>query len=71
MCDYEEYLFSCNHSTVRLKSHCHTARNSEGHHCRGVKVLRNSWYQGVPCENCGGPLKAAGYGTVFYPPQMS
>lgn len=57
MCEFEEYLFSCGHSTVRLKNHCHIARNSTGHKCRGVKVLRSSWYQGVPCESCGTPVK--------------
>lgn len=52
MCDWEEFLFSCNHSTLRLKSYCHFARNDPNHQCHGVKVLRNSWQQGVPCDSC-------------------
>ncbi|GKT50358.1 uncharacterized protein ColSpa_10539 [Colletotrichum spaethianum] len=52
MCDWEEFLFTCNHSIVRLKSYCHFARNDPNHQCFGVKVLRNSWQQSVPCNNC-------------------
>ncbi|KAK1593229.1 uncharacterized protein LY79DRAFT_590063 [Colletotrichum navitas] len=52
MCDWEEFLFTCNHSIVRLKSYCHFARNDPNHQCFGVKVLRNSWRQSVPCDNC-------------------
>ncbi|KAK2038100.1 hypothetical protein LZ31DRAFT_139336 [Colletotrichum somersetense] len=52
MCDWEEFLFTCNHSIVRLKSYCHFARNDPNHQCFGVKVLRNSWRQNVPCDNC-------------------
>lgn len=52
MCDWEEFMFTCNHSTVRLKSYCHFARNSNDHACASVKVLRKSWQQGVPCESC-------------------
>ncbi|KAH6609588.1 hypothetical protein Trco_002934 [Trichoderma cornu-damae] len=48
MCDWEEFLFTCNHSQVRLKSYCHFARNDPNHGCLGVKVLRNSWRQEVP-----------------------
>ncbi|KAF6816262.1 hypothetical protein CSOJ01_03111 [Colletotrichum sojae] len=52
MCDFEEFLFTCNHSIVRLKSYCHFARNDPNHQCFGVKVLRNSWQQNTPCDNC-------------------
>lgn len=52
MCDWEEFLFSCNHSVLRLKSYCHSARNDPVHRCDRVKVLRSSWLQGVPCEHC-------------------
>ena len=52
MCDWEEFLFTCSHSTVRLKSYCHFARNSNNHACASVKVLRKCWQQDVPCENC-------------------
>ncbi|CAJ2502872.1 Uu.00g102660.m01.CDS01 [Anthostomella pinea] len=53
MCDWEEFLFVCNHSTLRLKSYCHFARNDPNHQCLGVKVLRDSWYQdGQLCDNC-------------------
>ncbi|KAK7454204.1 hypothetical protein CaCOL14_005670 [Colletotrichum acutatum] len=52
MCDWEEFLFTCHHSVLRLKSYCHFARNDPGHQCFGVKVLRNSWQQSVPCDNC-------------------
>ncbi|KAL0942506.1 uncharacterized protein CTRU02_200392 [Colletotrichum truncatum] len=52
MCDFEEFLFTCEHSTVRLKSYCHFARNDPNHQCFGVKVLRNSWQQSTPCDNC-------------------
>lgn len=52
MCDFEEFLFTCGHSEVRLKSHCHFARNDPYHDCFGVKVLRKSWRQDGPCEDC-------------------
>ncbi|OLN85867.1 hypothetical protein CCHL11_05398 [Colletotrichum chlorophyti] len=52
MCDWEEFLFTCNHSILRLKSYCHFARNDPNHQCFGVKVLRNSWRQNVPCDDC-------------------
>ncbi|KAH0498274.1 hypothetical protein TgHK011_005534 [Trichoderma gracile] len=52
MCDWEEFLFTCNHSQVRLKSYCHFARNDPHHGCPGVKVLRSSWRQAVPCDDC-------------------
>ncbi|KAI1439224.1 hypothetical protein GGR50DRAFT_8930 [Xylaria sp. CBS 124048] len=53
MCDWEEFLFVCSHSELRLKSHCHSARNDPNHQCFGVKVLRHSWFQdGQLCDNC-------------------
>ncbi|ROT37727.1 hypothetical protein SODALDRAFT_204286 [Sodiomyces alkalinus F11] len=52
MCDWEEFLFTCSHSVVRLKSYCHFARNDPNHQCFGVKVLRKSWQQAIPCEQC-------------------
>ncbi|KAL6878778.1 hypothetical protein J3F83DRAFT_723870 [Trichoderma novae-zelandiae] len=52
MCDWEEFLFTCNHSQLRLKSYCHFARNDPNHGCLGVKVLRRSWLQAVPCDDC-------------------
>ncbi len=52
MCDWEEFLFTCSHSTVRLMSYCHSARNNNTHSCPNVKVLRKSWQQGVPCPEC-------------------
>ncbi|KAI0601240.1 hypothetical protein F4775DRAFT_589454 [Biscogniauxia sp. FL1348] len=53
MCDWEEFLFVCNHSTLRLKSYCHFARNDPNHQCFGVKMLRNSWFQdGQLCDAC-------------------
>lgn len=59
MCDWEEFLFTCGHSALRLKSYCHYARNSPGHQCRRVKFLRSSWPQGVPCDSCvAGPASS-------------
>ena len=53
MCDWEEFLFVCDHSFLRLKSHCHFARNDPNHQCMGVKVLRDSWFQeGELCKTC-------------------
>ncbi|KFH44747.1 hypothetical protein ACRE_044640 [Hapsidospora chrysogenum ATCC 11550] len=52
MCDWEEFVFTCNHSAIRLKSYCHFARNNSNHACPSVKVLRKCWRQGVPCESC-------------------
>ncbi|WJG35323.1 uncharacterized protein FOBCDRAFT_223142 [Fusarium oxysporum Fo47] len=59
MCDWEEFLFACNHSTLRLKSYCHFARNDPNHQCFGVKVLRKSWRQCVPCDNCAITCRAS------------
>ncbi|KAH9900143.1 hypothetical protein F4778DRAFT_782257 [Xylariomycetidae sp. FL2044] len=53
MCDWEEFLFVCRHSTLRLKSYCHFARNDPNHQCLGVKKLRDSWYQDNQlCDDC-------------------
>jgi len=52
MCDYEEFVFTCTHSTIRLKSYCHFARNDPNHQCFGVKKLRNVWDQNYECERC-------------------
>lgn len=52
MCDYEEFLFTCGHSEIRLMSYCHFARNDDYHECYGVKVLRKCWRQAGPCEPC-------------------
>lgn len=57
MCDWEEFLFPCGHSILRLKSYCHFARNDPNNECYGVKVLRNSWRQSSVCDKC---LPAAG-----------
>ncbi|EGO60337.1 hypothetical protein NEUTE1DRAFT_75300 [Neurospora tetrasperma FGSC 2508] len=27
MCDFDEFVFTCGHSTFRLKAYCHRARN--------------------------------------------
>ena len=52
MCDWEEFLFTCNHSALRIKSYCHFARNDPFHQCFGVKVLRHSWQQSGACDEC-------------------
>lgn len=52
MCDFEEFIFTCNHSVFRLKNYCHYARTHPQHHCRGVKKLRNCWDQDRPCDEC-------------------
>ena len=52
MCDFEEFLFDCRHSEIRLKSWCHFARNEPNHRCHGVKVLRNTWPQLRLCDPC-------------------
>ncbi|KAK4645450.1 hypothetical protein QC761_201520 [Podospora bellae-mahoneyi] len=52
MCDYEEFIWSCEHSDFRLKSYCHKARNNPGHACNFVKRLRHCWDQGRPCDAC-------------------
>ena len=52
MCDYDEWVFRCGHSAVRLKNYCHDARNAPGHRCFFVKRLKNVWYQAKECEEC-------------------
>ncbi|KAK1754554.1 hypothetical protein QBC47DRAFT_384251 [Echria macrotheca] len=52
MCDFEEFMFTCGHSTFRLKSYCHFARNDPNHECCSVKKLRNIWDQDYPCDGC-------------------
>lgn len=55
MCDYEEFRFECGDSDVRLKSHCHFARNDPNHQCFSVKVLRKTWLQeNQICDKCTG-----------------
>ncbi|KAK1771205.1 hypothetical protein QBC33DRAFT_236543 [Phialemonium atrogriseum] len=64
MCDYEEFLFACGCSTIRLKSYCHFARNDPNHQCFGVKKLRNSWEQVKDCEACSQQKTRGQWGTV-------
>ncbi|KAJ0163540.1 hypothetical protein CTA2_2823 [Colletotrichum tanaceti] len=52
MCEFEEFLFTCQHSAVRKKTYCHFARNDPNHQCFGVKVLKKTWLQGKPCDDC-------------------
>ncbi|KAK0643114.1 hypothetical protein B0T16DRAFT_333340 [Cercophora newfieldiana] len=52
MCDFEEFVFTCGHSTFRLKSYCHFARNDPNHQCFGVKKLKNVWDQTFACDGC-------------------
>ncbi|KAK0613474.1 hypothetical protein B0T14DRAFT_390883, partial [Immersiella caudata] len=52
MCDYEEFMFTCGHSTIRFQSYCHAARNAPLHQCFSVKRLKNIWDQTYPCEGC-------------------
>ncbi|KAK4190600.1 hypothetical protein QBC35DRAFT_61275 [Podospora australis] len=52
MCDYEEFIWTCQHSDFRLKSHCHRARNNPGHICNYVKRLRHCWDQTRACDSC-------------------
>ncbi|KAK0635618.1 hypothetical protein B0T17DRAFT_459806, partial [Bombardia bombarda] len=52
MCDFEEFVFTCSHSTFRLKSYCHYARNDPNHQCNRVKKLRHVWDQDYECEKC-------------------
>jgi hypothetical protein len=68
MCDWEEFLFTCNHSAVRLKSYCHLARNNNNnnHACPSVKILRKSWQQPTPCEGCLGAWTAEQTGLGYY-----
>ncbi len=50
MCDYEEFIFTCNCSIVKLKSYCHKARNNRLHHCTFVKKLRCVWDLDQLCD---------------------
>ncbi|KAJ2979232.1 hypothetical protein NQ176_g3377 [Zarea fungicola] len=52
MCDFEEFVFTCGHNALDLKDYCHQSRNHPRHECNNVKRLRNSWYQGRPCNSC-------------------
>ncbi|KXX79280.1 hypothetical protein MMYC01_203224 [Madurella mycetomatis] len=52
MCDFDEFIFTCGHSTFRLKCHCHYARNHPQHWCNKVKKLRNSYDQTYECDEC-------------------
>ena len=52
MCDYQEFLFICSHSVVKLKSHCHFARNDPNHQCFGVQVLKKVWDVPEICDKC-------------------
>ncbi|OAA68238.1 hypothetical protein SPI_00433 [Niveomyces insectorum RCEF 264] len=52
MCEFEEFLFNCECSKIRLKSYCHAARNDPNHQCFRVKILRNVWEQGRDCDEC-------------------
>ncbi|KAL1837969.1 hypothetical protein VTJ49DRAFT_3177 [Mycothermus thermophilus] len=59
MCDYEEFAFTCGHSTIRLKCYCHRARNHPNHYCTFVKKLRDIWEQDGPCDACAAAAASA------------
>ncbi|KAI0472546.1 hypothetical protein GGR56DRAFT_676629 [Xylariaceae sp. FL0804] len=72
MCDWEEFLFDCSHSTLRLKSYCHFARNDPNHQCMGVKVLRHSWPQrGQLCDDCLANGLRIQNGAIWQIPQLA
>ncbi|KAK0384909.1 hypothetical protein NLU13_7388 [Sarocladium strictum] len=57
MCAWEEFLFICNHSVLRVQSRCHFARNDPQHRCYNVKQLKNTWLQDRPCKECTRSLR--------------
>ncbi|KAI1473708.1 hypothetical protein F4774DRAFT_403313 [Daldinia eschscholtzii] len=72
MCDYDEFLFECQHSVCRLKSYCHFARNDPNHICMRVKKLRDSWLQsGQLCEDCIRSGKRFVDGRIWVPSQRA
>lgn len=52
MCDFDEFIFTCGHSTFRLKCYCHFARNHPDHWCNKVKKLRDCYDQTYECDEC-------------------
>ncbi|CCC10780.1 hypothetical protein SMACR_04383 [Sordaria macrospora] len=52
MCDFDEFVFTCGHSTFGLKAYCHRARNDPYKECHYVKKLRDVWDQTYPCSEC-------------------
>jgi hypothetical protein len=69
MCDFEEFIFTCNHSVFRLKSYCHYARNDPHHQCRRVKKLRNCWDQNRECDACAEERRRQAELAWFYTQQ--
>ncbi|KAK3947592.1 hypothetical protein QBC32DRAFT_81001 [Pseudoneurospora amorphoporcata] len=59
MCDFDEFVFTCGHSTFRLKAYCHRARNDPYKECHYVKKLRDVWDQTYPCSECVNRTQAA------------
>ncbi|KAK3493886.1 hypothetical protein B0T13DRAFT_474779 [Neurospora crassa] len=59
MCDFDEFVFTCGHSTFRLKAYCHRARNDPYKECHYVKKLRDVWDQTYPCSECVNRAQAA------------
>ncbi|CZT06492.1 uncharacterized protein RAG0_12206 [Rhynchosporium agropyri] len=52
MCDYEDFKFTCNHTSTKLLSYCHFARTDPYHQCFGVKVTKHTWFQSMLCPPC-------------------
>lgn len=59
MCDFDEFVFTCGHSTFRLKAYCHRARNDPYKEYHYVKKLRDVWDQTYPCSECVNRAQAA------------
>ena len=59
MCDFDEQVYTCGHSTFRLKSYCHRTRNDPYKECHFVKKLRDVWDQSWPCDDCKTPAQKA------------
>ncbi|KAK0719679.1 hypothetical protein B0H67DRAFT_444093, partial [Lasiosphaeris hirsuta] len=52
MCDFEQFVFLCQHYETRLQSRCHSARVDPNHQCFSVKRLRFVWDQNEYCDAC-------------------
>lgn len=52
MCEFNELIFTCGHSTYPLKAYCHRARNDFYHECHYVKKLRAVYLETWRCKKC-------------------
>jgi hypothetical protein len=59
MCEFTEFNFVCGHVVYKLLSECHFTRTDPNKEHHGIKVIKESYAQSVPCPECEAKIRKA------------